>query len=190
MKRILLLLVVVLLFLAGCGTKEDEKVQTSGDMDRYEGINTSIEAKEGDFIYRLATEEGIYHQGDELRIFAELEYVGDDDNVTIYHAASPFFFPMTEKTRGYTIDYPMNQPLVSTTLQKGKPIREVYKSSGAYSDQDTKEFIQFMKSFLTNDIPSGHYVVHGFTNFYIEQEGSSPEVYTIEGQIEFKVKEK
>ena len=59
-------------------------------------------------------------------IFAELTYVGELDSIDIYHAASPFYFPLEERTRGIEVDYAMDEPLIVTTLEKGEPLRQKY----------------------------------------------------------------
>jgi hypothetical protein len=95
---------------------------------------------------------------------------------------------MVEKTRDFQIDYPMNLPLISTTLVKGKPLLEEYKKSGGYDSQDEKEYVDFMKNFLNRGFPSGYYVVNGSVNFYVENGKNNKQDYNIKGQIEFKVK--
>ncbi|MBO8171515.1 MAG: hypothetical protein H0Z33_06480 [Bacillaceae bacterium] len=160
-------------------------------MDDFQVQNTQDEVTEGDFTYRLVTEKKEYQQGEPVRIYAELVYTGDREEITIYHAASPFYFPMVEKTRGFTIDYPMEQPLVSTTLKKGEPIQKEYRRSGGYGSQDEKAYIDFMKSFLEEGFPAGYYVVNGFADFYVEWDENGEKVkrdYRIEAEIDFKVK--
>ena len=81
-------------------------------------MTTTAEVIEGDFIYRLVSEEAQYSEDDMVDVYAELEYIGELDEVTISHAASPFYFPMVEETRDYKIDYAMNEPLLYSTLIK------------------------------------------------------------------------
>ena len=176
------------LLLSSC-TYELESDNEVTKLDNYEVIKTMDEVTEGDFIYRLVTEKGEYLDNESVNIYAELEYIGDNEEITIYHAASPFFFPMVEKIRDYSIDYPMDEPLISTKLIKGKPLREEYKRSGGYSSQDEKEYVNFMKSFLDNGFPTGYYVVNGFADFYVQSnENGNKEKYNIKAQIDFKVK--
>lgn len=90
MKR--LMIVILAVFLAGCGMGND---QGNGDVtpEPYEVQQIRDEETRGDFVYRLYTEKEVYAEGEQVKIYAELEYVGDQDVITIYHAASPFFFP-------------------------------------------------------------------------------------------------
>ncbi|MNZ77443.1 hypothetical protein D3C78_959820 [compost metagenome] len=151
----------------------------------------SKEVTEGDFVYRLVTEKADYAKGDEIIIYAELEYIGDQSSIEIYHAMSPFSFPIKELTRGYDIGYMMNQPLLTTELKKNEPLREYYAGGGGYGSQDKKEYIAFMKEFNENGFPTGEYVVYGMTDFYIidDATGQQEVDYKLNAEISFEVKE-
>ena len=191
MKNILLVVFALLVaLLTGCSSQsdtDDSKENLRSDKE-YQVI---AEETKGDFVYRLATQEREYVKGKPVKIYAELEYIGDDDSITISHAASPFWFPIIEKTRNFNIDYVMNQPLIKTTLIRGKPIREEYKESGAYSDQDPPEYVDFMKAIMMKkEFPVGEYVVNGFVSFDVEPKtnNDSKESVSIQAQIEFMVR--
>ena len=186
-KLIQIIFIMLALLLTSC-TSKSESDNIVAKLDNYEVLNTKDEVTEGDFIYRLVTEKAEYLDNESVRIYAELEYIGDNEEITIYHAASPFYFPMVEKTRDFSIDYPMNQPLISTKLIKGKPLREEYKRSGGYSSQDEKEYVNFIKSFWDKGFPTGYYVVNGFVDFYVQSnENDKQEEFNIKAQIDFKV---
>jgi len=172
--------------LIGCASEKD--LDTS-KLEQYEIKQTTDEALSDDFIYRLVTEKGEYKSGENIVIYAELEYIGEKEEITIFHAASPFYFPMEEKLRGFRIDYFMNEPLLQTTLQKGTPFREVYSKSGGYSEQDDPGFVKFMKRFLQGDsFPLGYYVVNGYADFFTEGgNGEGEHAIKLQAQITFKV---
>ncbi|GGE02440.1 hypothetical protein [Paenibacillus nasutitermitis] len=109
-------------------------------------IGPKAEAAEDGFLYRLVSEKSVYAEGERVELYAELEYVGEEPEIEIAHAASPFSFPMKEKTRGFEIGYMMDQPRLVTTLKKGEPLREQYKVSGGYGSQDPKEYVDFIKA--------------------------------------------
>ncbi|WP_186328386.1 hypothetical protein [Paenibacillus sp. 32O-W] len=184
--------VIVLLVITGCRSSEETEHRPSSAPNPYEELNRQKdEVKEGDFVYRLVTEKSEYRGEEPVVLYAELEYVGDKKEVTIYHAASPFYFPMTEKTRGYSIEYSMPQPLVSTTLKQGEPIREDYSKSGGYSQEDDPQYIAFIKKLWDSGFPAGYYVVDGVAEFWIELDkvGQDNEEYRIKAEIDFKVVE-
>jgi hypothetical protein len=108
----------------------------SSKLSEYEVDNIVDERIEGDFIYRLVTEKREYIKGESIKMYAELDYNGESQEITIFHASSPFHFPIVENVRNITIGYAMTQPLAKTTLIKGKPIREEYSGSGGFSGED------------------------------------------------------
>lgn len=183
-----MLLIGGLLILVGaCGTS----VAKNGSHSNSDGGNqgSTMEVKKDDFIYRLVSEKDHYKVGEKIKLYAELEYMGEEASIKIFHAASPFYFEMEETTRGYSIPYPMEEPLIMTELNKGQPHKQSYIKSGGYSDQDPKDYIQFMKDLLGKDgFPKGNYVVNGMADFYIEKDGE-PVPYKMEAEISFDVGE-
>jgi hypothetical protein len=188
MKKVFLLgTMLIMTFLIGCTSQNN--IDT-GELDNYDVSKTSDEVTDGDFVYRLVTERGQYQEDEPVKVYAELEYIGEKDEITIFHAASPFYFPIKEKVRNYDLGYAMNEPLISTTLKQGKPLRKEYMKSGGYSDQGEDNYVAFMKKFFNMDgFPIGYYVVDGFADFYIEtgENDEEKEDFRIEGQIDFKV---
>lgn len=163
MKKILYAIAFIFI-LTGCSMTEKD---TFPELDTENAIYPSEASTEGKgFRYRLYTEKDVYDEFGDTAIFAELTYVGDEDSIEIYHATSPFHFPIEETTRGFEIDYPMNEPLIATTLEKDKPLREKYSFAGGYSDQDDEDFAAFIQTIVENGFPEGSYIVHGSTQFH------------------------
>jgi len=191
MKKYFIFMSLICVFiLSSCTTKEDTK-KDSSILDQYKVKNTNVEVRDGDFVYRLVSDKKEYKEGEALKIHAELEYVGKLNKITISHAESPFYFNVEEKTRNYDIPYFMNMPLVKTTLIKGKPIKGSYYGGGAYSADDTKTYIYFMKQIGKGKPPFGYYVMTGYAEFDVESIVNGKKVnkkIKIEGQIDYKVK--
>lgn len=180
-------LFLMVLLIAACGTGGDTPADTTASIDDYSVSTTEASTIDGDFIYRLVSEREQYASGGPVEIFAELEYRGEEDTIDIFHAGSAFFFPMEEKTRGYQLDYPMIEPLITTTLTKGEPLRESYTGSGGYSDQEDAAYIEFMQQVMNNEFPQGYYVVDGYADFYTETPDGAQTDYEIHAEIDFKV---
>lgn len=151
------------------------------------GLAAAAESRQGDFVYRLVSEKTVYVEGEPVKLYGELEYTGSESSVTIYHSASPFYFPMKETTRNYGIAYMMDQPLVPTKLAPGKPLREAYVGSGGYGSQDPKPYIEFMQRIGKLDFPTGTYVVNGFADFYMQPKGGEKTDYKLNATITFQV---
>jgi hypothetical protein len=128
-------------------------------------------------------------------VYAELEYMGDEPEIKIAHAASPFSFPMKEKTRNFEIGYMMNQPRLVTVLKKGTPLRKRYVFSGGYGTQDPKEYVDFFKAVAEasqeGTMPWGDYQIFGSADFepkYGSEESQENESLRLKTEIEFIVK--
>ncbi|KGX83820.1 hypothetical protein [Pontibacillus marinus] len=183
--RNFLILILLITVLTGCSTNHTNE---QSQLDQYEVSNTVAEIKKGDFIYRLVTEKKVYQNNDSINLYAELEYVGDKDKIKIYHGATPIYFPMSEKTRGYQIPYNTTDPLRTTILKKGEPLIKEYGGSGSYSQEDKEAYIDFMKSVMDHTLPKGYYVVDGYVDFYVIEENEEEKDYRINAQVDFKVK--
>lgn len=188
MKLTSFLIILFSFLLTGCGT-ENSSGNKNSNLDKYEVLNTEAEGVDGDFIYRLVSEKATYTESDSVSIYAELEYAGNQDQVIIYHAASPFHFPFHEKTRDFKVGYGMEQPLLHTTLLKGKPLRERYIGSSGYSGDESREFADFVQSIMRNQFPSGYYVMQGYADFYIGTLETKEKEYRISAEIKFIVEE-
>jgi hypothetical protein len=188
----LLLIISALAFaLAGCsGDVKVAELNVRKEMK----IGPRAEVAEGNFVYRLVSEKSVYADGERVELYAELEYVGEEQEIEIAHAASPFFFPMKEKTRGFEIGYMMNQPRILTLLKKGEPLREQYKGGGGYGSQDPKEYVDFIKAVAEasrkGSLPSGEYEVSGIAEFepqYGSTKEDKKELIRMKAKIEFIV---
>lgn len=183
-KREILLLMAITGLLAACGTAE----QPGAAPDDWEA-KPFAETKEGDFIYRLAAESDSFKAGGPISMYAELEYTGERDSIDIYHAASPFYFHLHEKTRDFEVPYPMNEPLITTTLIKGEPLRERYRGSGGYAQEDPEAYREFVQGVMDGRFPEGFYEVDGSANFYTGNPEADKTDYDIHSAIRFKVVE-
>ena len=184
MKNIALILTTLItLGLFGCQQKE--QVIEKPESLTLENPSNKAEVSEDNFIYRLVTVKDHYEEGESVKIYAELEYIGKEDEVEINHGTSPFFFPMTETTRNYEIEYAVTLPGKSAILKKSEPMRQESSGGGGYSDHDNEEYKDFMKLVMKQNYPNGHYIVDGYANFTLGDEDESE--YTMAAQIEFYV---
>ncbi|MBO1910485.1 hypothetical protein J4G37_37575, partial [Microvirga sp. 3-52] len=76
MKRMMSLLALVFILVA-CGTTNNGS--SSDIKDSLPPSENNV--KEGDFVYRLFSEKDVYDEFDDLAVFAELTYVGDEESI-------------------------------------------------------------------------------------------------------------
>lgn len=183
--RAIRILIPVLVLIA-CGVDEPLK-QPADDISDFTVNSAQSDAVQGDFIYRLISEKEQYTEGEEIKVYAELEYNGAQENIEISHAASPFHFPISEETRKYVVEYAMNEPLLTTRLTKGEPLHEDYTGSGGYSAEEDEAYIEFVQRIMEKEFPPGYYKIDGFANFTATSSAGSATPYEIHTQIDFKV---
>jgi hypothetical protein len=182
MKKILLILLVAVI---GILFFEFNKPV---NMPKVFTAKKQAEVTEGDFVYRIFSEKEKYKIGEQIKVYAELEYIGDKEEITIFHAASPFIFNLKELSRGFDLPAAMNEPLLSTTLKRGEPLRKEYGKSGDYVNGAQDDYNIFKKRFLKDKgFPDGNYVLDGQADFYIGNSNKKEEDFLLEAQIRFKV---
>ncbi|RAP77320.1 hypothetical protein [Paenibacillus montanisoli] len=166
MGKFVIMISTIVCLLTGCSEHVKPDVNNVANKP---AVDSHAEVAEGDFVYRLVSEKSAYAEGEKVEVYAELEYVGDQPEIKIAHAASPFSFPMKEQTRGYDLLYMMDQPLIVSVLKKGEPLREPFKGAGGYGSQDPKDYVDFMKSVAEatqkGTLPWGDYRVFGSADF-------------------------
>ncbi|WNQ13984.1 hypothetical protein MJA45_13485 [Paenibacillus aurantius] len=187
MGKLLIIICAITFALAGC-SKDTKAYEQNGIQETK--ISPTAKVTEGDFIYRLVSEKPIYNKGEKVNVYSELEYVGNEKEIRIAHSASPFSFPMKEKTRGFDIVYMMEQPRIETVLKKGEPLREYYRGGGGYGSQDPKEYIDFIEAIAEasqkGTLPRGEYEVSGVAEFQ-PLDGLAGELKSMKAKIEFNV---
>lgn len=184
LKKLLIVLFSFVLLLQACGTNEETpNSKANGDLPPIQA-----EVTEGDFTYRLYSEKESYKEFEDLQIYAEIIYTGQEDSIDIYHGASPFSFPFEELTRGFDVPYAMDLPLIVTTIEKNEPFRKKYTFAGGYSDRDQAEFVHFVRTIMKDGFPEGEYIIHGGANFWTETEDGKHD-YLLTADIGFEVKQ-
>ncbi|EGA91157.1 hypothetical protein GPDM_01320 [Planococcus donghaensis MPA1U2] len=173
----------LVLLQSACGIEPSSQ----DDLTEFHVTSPQAETTKDDFTYRLVTEKEQYTEGDNVEVYAELEYTGELESIEISHAASPFYFLIYEETRNYSVEYAMNEPLLITVLTKGEPLTEYYAGSGGYSTEDEDAYIEFVQNVSDNNFPIGYYKVSGYADFFIENTDGSKTFYNLNALIDFKV---
>ncbi|TSB45747.1 hypothetical protein [Alkalicoccobacillus porphyridii] len=154
----------------------------------FPGFNAEDQEEKNDFIYRLVSEKEEYQVGESVKITAELTYIGDEKEVTIGHAESPFYFTFYEHLRGYGFSHAMAEPYITQSIKHDKSYQERYRGQVVYGSDDEAD-TEFLEQIAKNtQFPVGEYTVTGRTDFNIDGEpGYEP--IKLEAEISFTVVE-
>ncbi|MDG5788637.1 hypothetical protein QA612_14235 [Evansella sp. AB-P1] len=180
-------IVIFILFLAGCNSSELDNREGPSDFDElanFEVLQPMDETKKGNFIFRLISEKEEYKEGEEVKLYGELEYVGRNEEVTITHSDPVIVFPLEDKMRGFSTRFGRDDDASPTTLKQGEPYRQDYKTMFVYNPiEDSEEYLEFLEQ-LDEHFPAGYYVVNGQAIF---NHGIFGNETVIKAQIDFKV---
>ncbi|MEY9970936.1 hypothetical protein ABH966_001300 [Lysinibacillus sp. RC46] len=177
----ILLLISMLLLVAACQKKEALKPPPS------KNYSQTATSQQEDFLYELSISKPTFTEGESIKITAKLTYVGQAQNVTIYHGGSPFLFNLQETTRNFEIPSVMDTPLITRILERNVPYEEVYTSGGVYDEFSEPKLVEFMKQTMKGHFPKGHYIVKGSNDFYTEDPNEQKTEYKPSATIEFNV---
>ncbi|TFB22860.1 hypothetical protein E3U55_06375 [Filobacillus milosensis] len=112
----------ILIFgLYGCGTKGDGAATVSQVVE-----DEKATAQEGEFEVSINVEQ----KGENLDVYATITYLGDQDQKTIYHGGSIFFFNVYQVGGDFEHIGGMEQPLLSTDLKKGEAHKVEFNHPG------------------------------------------------------------
>ncbi|HIW35013.1 MAG TPA: hypothetical protein IAA29_19735 [Candidatus Paenibacillus intestinavium] len=106
-----------------------------------------------------------YIVGEKVELHAELEYVGQQLEITITHAASPIGISLHEKNSNIGFGYVMDQPLITTILKQGSTFQQEYKFSGFSLNDSTKEYKELYNQLADGHFPKGEYVITAKAKF-------------------------
>ncbi|MDG5789343.1 hypothetical protein QA612_17925 [Evansella sp. AB-P1] len=95
--------------LFACGT------DNSSESNRNERTQDTEETKEAD---DFEVSINVENDDDILEVYATITYIGEEDKADIYHGGSIFFFNLYEINGEFEYLGGMDQPLLTTTLQK------------------------------------------------------------------------
>lgn len=134
-----------------------------------QGTERITEVEQNDFRLKFVSAQDQYKVGQKVQLTASLEYIGEKEEIEIFHAMSPFIFEVKERTRNIKIPYPMEQPLVTTRLVKNEAYLQTYQKSAGYGSHDPNK--AFIKEFLEEEgFPKGEYTITLVSDFWTANE--------------------
>ena len=162
MLRVIRLTVVLLfpLMLLSCSVENDNP-------DLREGRQVT-DKQDDNFHIILYSNKDIYHFDEEVVIWATIEYVGPENNITIYSGEPIGGFYVVSDGVSY-ISYSYYPMLKTTVLSKGDILEIPMEKSGGFSETD--EDADYWREFYNEErmlFPIGEYNVVFSTNFYTD----------------------
>jgi len=173
-KRIELLILVLVLALAGCQSPQNQEQIGADETDRMADGSAAapIEAEttENNFRLKLYADQSVYSTNEIIKIWAALEYIGDENSVTIWHGDPYIVFSITDGADFY-VDGFINCVLISTELEKGEQYRFDYGKSGVYDPKAPDA--GFWRKFFQEEelkLPAGTYTISVDGAFYLSEQ--------------------
>ena len=98
-KSALWISLLFVLILSGCSTNNEEAILA--ELENYDVQSVKDKVTAGDFIYRLITEKEEYSSSKDVKMYAELEYIGERIKSRFSMRHLLFIFPSRKKYEGY-----------------------------------------------------------------------------------------
>lgn len=121
----------------------------------------------GDFIMTLNSDKTVYATTDIINIWGTLEYIGDNDAITIFSSCPFMIFSISggdERDFGSALGGVVSDVLVTSVLERGRVYHFEYQKSGGWS-ADAPDAAFWENFFSEPDLmlPAGEYTVslHG-----------------------------
>ena len=144
---------ITLFTITACGTKTDEIPTDEILTDIIEG------RKDENFELKIYLDKNIYSTEEIIQCYATVEYVGDEESITIYSSDPLVGFGLKDD-KYFDGGYAVSDVLKSTTFKKGEIVRFDYMKTGGWSDDDSNA--DFYKEFFAEKeliLPVGNYEV-------------------------------
>lgn len=156
MKKILLMILLgAIICFAACSV---------GVPDELKGIEANEE-----FEITLYVEKDRFTADEAIGCYATLEYIGDDDSITVYSGDPLLGFGLKDDTY-FDGGYTTNSVLMPTTISKGEVVRYEFTKSGGWSaDDPLAEFYEVFYNEEALILPAGVYEISATTDYSLDE---------------------
>ncbi|GKX32281.1 hypothetical protein SH1V18_47610 [Vallitalea longa] len=139
---------------------------------------------DGLFKVTLFIQDGIHTSKEHIDIFSTVEYIGDDDEVEIWHGIPYFKYKIFDGENYYCEGINLDI-LMKTVLEKGKVYTIPFIKAGAWSeDADDSEYWEKYYKDKELKLPVGEYSLAAYCDFSLSECGSH---YDNKVEIKFEV---
>jgi len=174
MKKLVLLVLILLMFMiTGC----------RGDSE-LDGVNLISKSGCDVFTITLHTDKQEYKFLEPKDIRISMKYIGDEDEVTIYHG-DPLVVFSIEGDNGFLSGGHIHDVLINTIFEKNKEYTFAYPQISNSFDLDFYEALHSVHEKELQELPVGNYIVYVNLEFTIGD--TDNERTEFEGKIAFSV---
>lgn len=125
----------------------------------------------GDFILTLGSDQTEYRTDEPIKLWATIEYVGSDEEVTISHYAKSIYFTIAGVDNSVNLEAYRDLQMKITKLVRNSTQTVEYTPSVTYAPGDPNE--QIYKHFVENgQLPAGTYTVGARALFDLLDDGN------------------
>jgi hypothetical protein len=122
------------------------------------------------FELKLYSDKSTYNTSDKIKIWATLQYIGENSHIKIWHG-DPFISFYISDGKDFNIGGLVNDVLTSTDLEKGRLYNFNYSKNGGYDADGPKA--DFWEKFYAEKelfLPQGEYTVKVATAFSLSED--------------------
>lgn len=149
---------ITLVTITACGTKTD-KIPTDEiptDELQTDIIESTIDEN---FELKIYVDKNIYSTEESIQCYATVEYIGEEDSLTIYSSDPLVGFGLKDD-KYFDGGYAVNDELITTEFKKGDVIRfDFMKSGGWDGDDPNADFYKEFYSVKELKLPAGSYEI-------------------------------
>lgn len=163
-----LIFCITLLTFTACGKKVversaetniKEKTPTSNIEVKPSTSNITVSMKDEMFELRMYIDKDTYTHDEVINCYATLEYIGEEDSITVY-SADPLVGFALKDDKYFDGGYAAQDQLITTTIKKGEIVRFDYAKSGGWTGEDPNaDFYQKFYSEKELILPVGKYEI-------------------------------
>lgn len=173
---VIVLYIIVVSFTA-CSEKSnnrenDDISENESEKAGVEDITSEIMVSSKDDLFKLEMymEKDTYRSGVPIDCYATLEYVGENNSITVYSSFPLLYFTIKDDTL-FKEDSFVHDDLVTTTFTKGQTTKYDYSKSGSWSDDDPNA--DFYKKFYSEKeliLPPGTYEITAVQSYSLNKD--------------------
>lgn len=153
------------------------------------GMDLTASFKDDLFELTIYLDKNSYSAEETIFCYATLEYIGEEDNITVY-SSDPLVGFGIKDNKYFDGGYAVNDVLIRTSFQKGQIVKYDFTKSGGWDAEDPNA--EFYEKYFTDPnlvLPAGDYEVSATINCALDESDILGSKYKQTVTVLFKVQE-